>query len=505
MAIAPDQVIWGVKRLIGRPFRQVEKELPRFAYPIEQGPDGGVVIPVGSHRYTPVDVSTLILKWIKQNAETLNPFIVGPIRKAVVTHPAYFDALQTRQTREAAERAGFEEIELIAEPVAAALAYGLQLDATRPQFIVAIDWGAGTLDIAIVALRLGKDKHPILDEVRPARGDVALGGIDMDDLLLARAVEVYGLEALQPLARRPSESIQRPAAGMALWRDFCSLRDSIERAKIDLSTVPATRIHATYQGRPVQIKMARTRRDCLDTETNWIILEEVLQPLLGRFRSHIEFALQQSGLRREDIQHVLLIGGPMHMPCVRQVVKDLFATNHPVAQELKELEERGFPVNPMEAVARGAALYARNAGPRPGARMIPRDYGVLLGMQGEILIHDGDNLPCQVTSPGTLVASGKPGESVPVGLYVREYSPDMRGYSPERYIRLGNYEFWPMFNAKGKCEFQVTLEADRNGSVSLIVTDCLSGETLTLEQLSRLEGQPIPKPQPFEKPNEVEL
>jgi hypothetical protein len=81
----------------------------------------------------------------------------------------------------------------------------------------------------------------------------------------------------------------------------------------------------------------------------------------------------------------------------------------------------------------------------------------------------------------------------------------MRGYSPERYIRLGNYEFWPMFNAKGKCEFQVTLEADRNGSVSLIVTDCLSGETLTLEQLSRLEGQPIPKPQPFEKPNEVEL
>ncbi|MGC8839438.1 MAG: Hsp70 family protein, partial [Anaerolineae bacterium] len=489
MATAPDLVVWGVKRLIGQPYSQAEGEVRRFAYPVEKEPLGNVVIRIGNREYTPGEVSSLLLRWIKDCAETLNPFIVGKVAQAVVTHPAYFDALQTEQTKEAAAQAGFRETELIAEPVAAALAYGLQLDASHPQYIAALDWGAGTLDIAIVVLRQGRDGLPILSEARPAKGNVALGGIDMDDALLAEAVRVYGLQDLEPLlpqcpapgrgpgtrlpdletAGLPQElrdlllallEAQAPSAAQATaapeaWSDFCSLRDAVEQAKIHLSKVPATRLHTTYHGRPLEVKMARTSRDRLDEGKDWVLLEDTLHPLLATFRSHVESALRESGLRPEDLQHVLLIGGPMHMPCVQAVVVDVFRSNPQVVQELRLVREQGFPVDPMEAVARGAALYARRMGPKLGVGKINRDYGVLLETQGEILLRDGDGVPCEVAFPGVLSHGGNPGDVVSIGLYKVEKTPEGEAH----YFRLGDYQFVPVFGPGGRSRFQPTLKA----------------------------------------------
>ena len=342
MSFASELVVWGVKRLIGRSYHQVEKETNRFAYSILKEKNGDIAIAVGKKHYSPAEISALILKWIKNSAETYNPYITGPISKAVITHPAYFDASQIEQTKEAALHAGFEEIELITEPVAAAIAYGLQLESAGPQFIMTIDWGAGTLDIVIVLLKTGISGKPVLVETKPARGDVALGGIDMDDLLLIKAVETYGLNDYQTLISQTvqptlSEELQdilgknippelkdllkdgenakafdqkRINIDQAIWNEFCGLRSQLEKLKIELSRVPSAQGPIAYHGKTIILKMARTRADRLDRGEDWIILEDVLQPLLISFKKQIEFALIKSGLQSTDIQHVLLVGDP---------------------------------------------------------------------------------------------------------------------------------------------------------------------------------------------------
>jgi molecular chaperone DnaK (HSP70) len=525
MSHAPESVVWGVKRLIGRSFHQVEKELNRFAYPIEEGPDGRVVIPIGPHRFTPAEISTLVLKWIKYSAETFNPLIVEQIRGAVITHPAYFDTSQIDQTKEAASCAGFDKVELIAEPVAAALAYGIQLDSSNPQFIMTIDWGAGTLDIVVVALKLNKEGRPILSEARPARGDVALGGIDMDDSLVAHAVEVFDLKEFQPLVERAVQSASlleadildllkqsfssdmrelgqsikkltrtehvRPEVDNSLWGEYYNLRNCIEQAKINLSKIPAIRAYTTYQGKSVEIKMARTAKDRLDTEDNWIILESVLEPSLNLFRRQVEFAIEKCGLNIEMIQHVLLVGGPMHMPCVRRIVHEIFTKNRSVMDELSKIEQHGFPVNPMEAVARGAALNAGGTGPTLGTKRIARDYGVILGAQGEILIHDGDGVPCEASLSGPLGGMGKPGQAVPIGLYTRE-----EGLDGEKFWRMGDYEYVVTVGPDGMFSFLPALRAEQDKTVSLVVSNLLTNESMHLERLDVVDGRSIAKPLP---------
>jgi molecular chaperone DnaK (HSP70) len=528
MAINPDLVIWGVKRLIGRSYRQIEKEIKRYAYSITETPDGKFFIPVGTSRYSPAEISAFILKWIKTSAETFNPSLVGEIGKAVVTHPAYFDTSQIDQTKEAAKRAGFDEVELIAEPVAAAIAYGLQLDAANPQFIMTIDWGAGTLDIVVIILKLGSRGQPVLVEAKPARGDVALGGIDMDDLLLMRALEIYDLKNFQSLVSttiRASSSLEDqlrdmlggdippglkdvftpakyplpaepPEVDKALWGEYYGLRSWLEQAKIECSRLPATRGYITYQGRTVQVKMARTHQDRLDDGQDWIILEEVLQPMLDVFKRQVEFAIQKSGLGSVDIRHVLLVGGPMHMPCVRKVIQDIFSNNPGVSQELNMIEKTGFPVNPMEAVARGAALFAGHAGPEPTIKRSTFDYGVIFGMQGEILIREGDAVPCEAAFPGELMAKGRPGNAVspvPIGMYKREV--DSNG---ETYTRMGDYEFPATVNpANQMIRFLPQLREEADKTVSLEIRDMVSGLSMNLNRLSLLDGRKIARPMPF--------
>jgi hypothetical protein len=246
--------------------------------------------------------------------------------------------------------------------------------------------------------------------------------------------------------------------------------------------------------------MARTNKDCLDKEADWIILEDVLQPSLNLFRKQVEFAIEKSGLGRDpaeskkNIHHVLLVGGPMHMPCVRRLILEVFANNRQVVDELRSIEQHGFPVNPMEAVARGAALNAQGAGPTLGVKRIARDYGVVLGVQGEILIHDGDGVPCEASLPGALGHPGQPGQAVPIGLYMREEGPD-----GESYRRMGDYEFVATVGPNSMSSFLPTLRAERDKTVSLVVTDLLSNNSMHLERLSVLDGRPIPKPFPFER------
>ncbi len=491
MALAPQQVVWGVKRLIGRSFREVEAERRRFLYPLAEGADGGIIIPVGAQRYTPADISRLILAWIKREAESpANPFIVGQVERAVITHPAYFKSEMIRLTREAAQGAGFREVELIAEPVAATLAYGIQLEASRPQFVMAIDWGAGTLDIVITMIREERGR-PVVDQTRPASGHVQLGGLDMDDALLAQAISAYGLSDLVPIVERVRQG--QPLAGVDanLLRNLGDLRLHVEQAKIRLSEVPTISVDTPYRGRPLTIQMARTRRDTEGRPGRWIILEEALQPLLERLKSHIHFALKENGLHPQEIDHVLLVGGPMHMPCVRQTIASIFAENEGVRRELEAIEQRGFPVDPMECVAQGAALFARRL-VAPPIPQLAYSYGLALrspmGYQGRILLDRGRAVPCEGKLEG-LTVRGKPGDAVPVSIYIKEEGPD-GGYQ-----LIGDFRFSPAFDTKGMARFSGILRADRNGVVSAYWSDMRApGAPLRLEGLNELRGEPMPEP-----------
>ena len=499
MAVAPRQVVWGVKRLIGRAYREVEQERQRFLYPMVEGADGGIELPFGERRYTPADISRLILEWIKREAESpANPFIVGKVERVVVTHPAYFKSEMIRLTRQAAQGAGFRQVELIAEPVAATLAYGLQLDPAKGHLIMAIDWGAGTLDIVITELRAGDGGRPIVDQARPACGHVQLGGLDMDDALVARAIEVYQLQDLAPLVERLREGQPLSGADATLLRNLGDLRLHVEQAKIRLSELRTTTVETPYRGRPLTIQMARSRRDAPGRSGDWVILEDALAPHLQRFRRHIEFALQENGLRAEEIDHVLLIGGPMHMPCVRAVVADVFRRNAAVSRELAQVEQAGFPVDPMECVAQGAALYGRGEGPEPPPNQLPYHYGLALRnpsgrYQGRILLQRGQAAPCEGRLQG-LTAHGKPGDSIPVSIYIWEVGPD-GGYQ-----LVGDYRFSPAFDSKGLAQFEGVLRADEQGVVSAYWSDLrVRGGTLRLEGLNELRGEPMPEPEEIQE------
>jgi hypothetical protein len=233
------------------------------------------------------------------------------------------------QTRQAALDAGFAEVELIPEPIAAALAYGQRLDLTSRPLIMAIDWGAGTLDIVLMGSTDEQGRRR-LAPAHPASGHTQLGGIDMDDALLKAVAAAYGLDDTvigrlvdgRPLATE-TDAQQLDEA--------LRLREAVERAKITLSTLPTATEDAPYRGRSLRIHLARTRADVPPQGGPWVVLDEALAPLLATFRAQLEWALRDAHLEPAEIDHVLLVGGPMHMPCVRQVIADVMAGNERVS------------------------------------------------------------------------------------------------------------------------------------------------------------------------------
>ncbi len=482
------QVVWGFKRLIGRSYRETAADRKRFLYRIAQRSDGGIAIPLGDRDYTPADMARLLLSRIKQDVESnLHPQLRGAVRRAVITHPAYFESEMILQTRQAALDAGFAEVELIPEPIAAALAYGQRLDLTSRPLIMAIDWGAGTLDIVLMGSTDEQDRRR-LTPAHPASGHTQLGGIDMDDALLKAVVAAYGLDDAvigrlvdgRPLATE-TDAQQLDEA--------LRLREAVERAKITLSTLPTATEDAPYRGRSLRIHLARTRADVPPQGGPWVVLDEALAPLLANFRAQLEWALRDAHVKPAEIDHVLLVGGPMHMPCVRQVIADVMAGNERVCAALAQIDAQGFAVDPMTTVARGAALYASGLVDLPGVQL-PFDYG--LGYQigeaacrGAIMLRRGLNAP-STSKPLVLTMRGAPGRPAPIALLVREDGPQGR-------LRLvSSYLFYPAVDGEGRASVAAWLSADADGVVSATVVDLvLHTAPLHLTGIGQLSGEPM--------------
>jgi Fe-S protein assembly chaperone HscA len=313
----PERVIYSVKRLMGRGLEEVQNELNFFPFRLADDVEAGEVprIQLGEMRFTPPEISAYILRQLKRNAER---FFSSPVTQAVITVPAYFNDAQRQATKDAGRMAGLEVLRLVNEPTAAALAYGL--DRAKGGTIAVYDLGGGTFDISILKLRDG------IFEVQSTNGDTHLGGDDIDNLLLAIALDEIHAEHGIDLRKHPG-AVQ-------------ALRKSAIDAKIRLSSEWSA-----------QFDFELPNGDRYQREIPRDGFEQLIEPVLNRTVGPCKQALADAGITPEQIDEVVLVGGSTRIPAVRKLVDDLF---HLAARSKKPHIE----LNPDEVVALGAAVQA---------------------------------------------------------------------------------------------------------------------------------------------------
>jgi molecular chaperone DnaK len=304
------------QRLVGEPARRqvvTNSEGTAYAFKRKMGTD--YKYSLRGKDYRPQELSAFLLQKIKQDAEA---FLGEKVEKAVITVPAYFNDNQRQATKDAGEIAGLEVVRIINEPTAASLAYGL--DKSGDQKILVFDLGGGTLDVTIMEMGGG------VFEVKSTAGDTQLGGTDMDNKLVDHIAEEFKKEHGIDL-RKDRVANQR-------------LRDAAEKAKIELSTTLTTEINQPFitadSGGPKHLTMTLTRAK----------LEDVVRPVIDRCHAPMEQALSDAKLTKDNINRIILVGGPTRMPVVQKFVEDYIG---------KKVEGG---VDPMECVAMGAAIQA---------------------------------------------------------------------------------------------------------------------------------------------------
>ncbi len=325
----PGDAVYSAKRLMGRGVAEVQEELTLFPFRLAEvrgeagsAGDGGsaqadvIRLEIGSRTLTPPEVSAYVLQQLKRNAER---FFGGPVRKAVVTVPAYFNDSQRQATKDAGRIAGLEVLRLVNEPTAAALAYGL--DKKKDGVIAVYDFGGGTFDVSILKL------HEGIFEVVATGGDTHLGGDDIDNLLIAIAVDDIRGD-LHEEVRASAEAVQ-------------GIRKAVIEAKIRLSSEDSAKLDVTLpSGKRYTREITREQ------------FEGIAAVVIGRTAGPCRQALKDAGMAAAAIDEVVLVGGSTRIPAVQRLVDEIFG-----------LAERGkkphAELNPDEVVALGAAVQAQ--------------------------------------------------------------------------------------------------------------------------------------------------
>ncbi|MBX6351268.1 MAG: molecular chaperone DnaK [Clostridia bacterium] len=337
----PHNTVFSIKRFMGRRYAEVGEEIARVPYKVEEDPAGGVRVRIGERTFTPQEISAMILQKLKADAEA---YLGGPVSQAVITVPAYFTDAQRQATKDAGRIAGLEVLRIINEPTAAALAYGL--DKGEEQKILVFDLGGGTFDVSILELGEG------VFEVKATSGNNHLGGDDFDQRIVDWVAEGF----------RAEHGIDLRKDRMALQR----LKEAAEKAKIELSSVPSTDINLPFitadQSGPKHLDVTLTRAK----------FEELTADLVEATMGPTRQALADAGLKPEDIDRVLLVGGSTRIPAVQEAVRRMFG------------KEPFKGINPDEVVALGAAIQA----------------GVLAGEVKDVLLLDVTPLSLGIETEG---------------------------------------------------------------------------------------------------------
>jgi molecular chaperone DnaK len=388
----PERAVYSIKRLMGRGLEDVQDELKLFPFQLADDLQQGEVlrIKLGGRTYTPPEISAFVLRQLKRNAER---FFGAPVTQAVITVPAYFNDAQRQATKDAGRIAGLNVLRLVNEPTAASLAYGL--DKKKNGIVVVYDLGGGTFDISILKL------HDGIFEVISTNGDTHLGGDDIDNLLIAIALDDIrgdlGLD-LRSDSRHNSEAVAR-------------IRKAVIEAKIELSSQPSAKLDVDLpDGRKYQ------------REITLEVFEQMIQPIIDRTVGPCKQALKDAGLKPEQIDEVVLVGGSTRIPKVRRLVEELF----------KRVPHTDL--NPDEVVALGAAVQAHILG---GGSEITQDMLLLdvtplsLGIEvaggvTDKIILRNSTVPASATQHYTTQVDGQTNVAIHVLQGERELARDCR-------------------------------------------------------------------------------
>ncbi len=317
MVLNPHRTLYSVKRLMGRRFQDasISHDKSLLPYKIVEGKDGRVEVEVEGKKYTPQEISALVLTKVKEDAEA---YLGEKIDRAVITVPAYFDDAQRQATKQAGEIAGLKVERILNEPTAAALAYGL--DKSHAHTIAVYDLGGGTFDITILELGDG------VFEVKATNGDTHLGGDDFDKVLIDYIADEFKKENSIDL-RKDTQALQR-------------LKEAAEKAKIELSSSTEAEINLPYvtirDNQPLHLVMKITRAK----------FESLVDELIQRTFEPLRKALKDAKISAKDVQEVIMVGGMTRVPKIIEEVKKFFG------------KDPNRSVNPDEVVAIGAAVQA---------------------------------------------------------------------------------------------------------------------------------------------------
>jgi molecular chaperone DnaK len=427
----PLNTISSIKRFIGRRFDEVESERGMVPYTVKSSGDGGCKVTIDKKDYTPEEISAMVLRKLKEDAEK---YLGEKVTSAVITVPAYFNDSQRQSTKNAGAIAGLEVLRIINEPTAAALAYGI--DKKKDETVMVFDLGGGTFDVSILEVGDG------VFEVKATSGDTHLGGDDFDHSLVNYIADQFEKQEGVDLRKDP-QALQR-------------LAEAAERAKIELSSLTEAAISLPF------VTANATGPKHLEMKISRAKFNELTQHLIDKCRKPVEQALKDAGLNNGQVDEVVLVGGSTRIPAVQDLVKSLTG------------KDPNQSVNPDEVVAVGAAIQAGIIGGEVSDVVLldvsPLSLGIeTMGGVFTKLVERNTTIPTHKSQVFSTAEDNQPGVDVYVFQGERPMARDNKS--------LGNFRLDGIKPApRGLPMIEVSFDIDANGIVNVAAKDQATGK-----------------------------